>query len=69
MYHQLELFGPSRYHWDNGYFSLDIERRVNLNNSIFLNKAWEQVPEKLVRYGPMARDCVVPNCTCTDSLK
>ncbi|MFM6333469.1 MAG: hypothetical protein ACKPFE_12120 [Dolichospermum sp.] len=19
----LELFGPSRYHWDNGYFSLD----------------------------------------------
>jgi photosystem II CP47 chlorophyll apoprotein len=36
----LELFGPSRYHWDNGYFSLDIERRVNLNNSIFLNKAW-----------------------------
>ena len=46
--YQLELFGPSRYHWDNGYFSLDIERRVNLNNSIFLNKAWEQVPEKLV---------------------
>jgi photosystem II CP47 chlorophyll apoprotein len=46
----LELFGPSRYHWDNGYFSLDIERRVNLNNSIFLNKAWEQVPEKLVLY-------------------
>eukprot|EP00969_Alexandrium_andersonii_P169490 7492780-Alexandrium_andersonii.AAC.1 len=46
----LELFGPSRYHWDNGYFSLDIERRVNLNNSIFLNKAFSQVPEKLVLY-------------------
>jgi photosystem II CP47 chlorophyll apoprotein len=46
----LELFGPSRYHWDNGYFSLDIERRVNLNSGIFLNKAWEQVPEKLVLY-------------------
>ena len=82
--YQLELFGPSRYHWDNGYFSLDIERRVNLNNSINLNKAWEQVPEKLVlydyigcnpskgglfRYGPMARDCVVQNCTCMCSLK
>ena len=50
--YQLELFGPSRYHWDNGYFSLDIERRVNLNNSIFLNKACSvpQVPEKLVLY-------------------
>merc|ERR1712151_1312853 len=28
----------------------DIERRVNLNSGIFLNKAWEQVPEKLVLY-------------------
>ncbi len=46
----LELFGPSRYQWDNGYFSLDIERRVNYARSIFLNKAWEQVPEKLVLY-------------------
>jgi len=24
----LELSGPSRYQWDNGYFSVDIERRV-----------------------------------------
>jgi photosystem II CP47 chlorophyll apoprotein len=48
----LELFGPSRYQWDNGYFSLDIEGRVKAVNSIFifLNKAWEQVPEKLVLY-------------------
>lgn len=46
----LELFGPSRYHWDNGYFSLDIERRVNLSNGIFLNKAFSQVPEKLMLY-------------------
>jgi len=46
----IELFGPSRYHWDNGYFSLEIERRVNLNSSLFLNKAWEQVPEKLLLY-------------------
>lgn len=50
----LELFGPSRYHWDNGYFSIDIERRVNniINKSFdfLLNKAWEQVPEKLVSY-------------------
>jgi photosystem II CP47 chlorophyll apoprotein len=46
----LELFGPSRYHWDNGYFSQDIERRVKSVDSIFLNKAWEQVPDKLVLY-------------------
>ena len=46
----LELFGPNRYHWDNGYFSQDIESRVSSINSIFLNKAWEQVPDKLVLY-------------------
>ena len=46
----LELFGPSRYHWDNAYFSLDIEGRVKSLNSIFLNKAWEQVPDKLMLY-------------------
>jgi photosystem II CP47 chlorophyll apoprotein len=46
----LELFGPSRYQWDNGYFSLDIERRVKSVDSVFFNKAWEQVPDKLVLY-------------------
>jgi len=46
----LELFGPSRYHWDNAYFSLDIERRVKSLDSVFLNKAWEQVPDKLMLY-------------------
>ena len=46
----LELFGASRYHWDNAYFSLDIEGRVKSVNSMHLNKAWEEVPEKLVLY-------------------
>ena len=46
----LELFGPNRYHWDNGYFSQDIEGRVSSVNSMLLNKAWEQMPEKLVLY-------------------
>jgi photosystem II CP47 chlorophyll apoprotein len=46
----VELYGPSRYHWDNGYFSLEMERRVTLNSSLFLKQAWEQVPEKLVLY-------------------
>ena len=46
----LELYGPTRYHWDNGYFSLDIERRINLNSEVLLSKAFSQVPEKLVIY-------------------
>jgi photosystem II CP47 chlorophyll apoprotein len=46
----LELFGPSRYHWDNGYFEQAIERRVKSVDSVFSNKAWEQVPDKLVLY-------------------
>ena len=55
------LFGPSRYHWDNAYFSLDIERRVKsvqlkilstLTGLLIspLNKPFEQVPDKLVLY-------------------
>jgi len=46
----LELVGPSRYHWDNGYFCQDIQHRVKQISSIFNDKAWEQVPEKLVLY-------------------
>jgi photosystem II CP47 chlorophyll apoprotein len=46
----LELYGPTRYQWDNGYFSLDIEKRVNLISGVFLNRAWEEVPEKIVLY-------------------
>merc|ERR550537_1136616 len=46
----LELNGPSRYHWDNSLFAQDIERRVLQVPSVFVNKAWEQVPDKLVLY-------------------
>ena len=46
----LELVGPSRYHWDNGYFSQHIQFYVKQISSIFNNKAWEQVPDKLVLY-------------------
>jgi len=49
----LELFGPSRYQWDNGYFSVDIERRVKSVNSRVIKgieQAYEQVPDKLVLY-------------------
>jgi photosystem II CP47 chlorophyll apoprotein len=50
----LELYGPSRYHWDNAYFALDIERRVKSLDSVFINKAWEQVPDKIMLYDYIA---------------
>ena len=46
----IEVFGPTRYHWDNGYFAQDIERRVKSLYLIFYKKAWEQVPDKVVLY-------------------
>ena len=38
-----ELYGPSRYHWDNAYFALDIEHRSSLGS-------WSLVPDKLCLY-------------------
>lgn len=46
----LELFGPTRYQWDNGYFSLDLERRVKSSSSLVSARSWEQIPDKLVLY-------------------
>lgn len=46
----LELFGPTRFSWDNGYFSIDIERRVKSYSPAMFLQAWEQVPDKLVFY-------------------
>jgi photosystem II CP47 chlorophyll apoprotein len=46
----IELFGPTRYQWDSGYFSLDIERRVKSTDSLFSTQSWEQIPDKLVLY-------------------
>ena len=33
----IELFGPSRYQWDNAYFALDIGSRMDTTNSIVLS--------------------------------
>jgi photosystem II CP47 chlorophyll apoprotein len=55
----LELVGPSRYQWDNGFFSLDIDRRVKgssystatksrSSSDLLLN--WEEVPDKILIY-------------------
>jgi photosystem II CP47 chlorophyll apoprotein len=50
-----ELFGPSRYTWDNAYFSLDIESRLksasfNEAGTSLTQNAWNIVPDKLVLY-------------------
>ena len=45
----IELFGPSRYQWDNAYFAIDIGSRVN-SNRLGLGEGWFQVPDKLTLY-------------------
>ena len=46
----IELLGPSRYQWDNAYFTLDIGSRLDSTNSIVSSSKWDQVPDKLVLY-------------------
>lgn len=48
----VELFGPTRYQWDQGYYSQEIERRVqaNLADGASLSEAWSEIPEKLAFY-------------------
>ena len=48
----IELFGPTRYQWDQGYFQQEIQRRVetDLANGKSLSEAWSAIPEKLAFY-------------------
>jgi photosystem II CP47 chlorophyll apoprotein len=48
----IELYGPTRYQWDQGFFQQEIEKRVqtNLREGITLNQAWRRIPKKLVFY-------------------
>ena len=48
----IELFGPTRYQWDSGYFQQEIERRVetSLNEGLSLSQAWSRIPDKLAFY-------------------
>ena len=45
----IELFGPTRYQWDQSYFKQEIDRRVqaSLDDGASLNEAWSQIPERL----------------------
>merc|ERR1711957_902196 len=48
----IELFGPTRYQWDSGYFQQEIERRVesSLGEGLSLSQAWSRIPDKLAFY-------------------
>ncbi|KAJ3672700.1 hypothetical protein LUZ61_022271 [Rhynchospora tenuis] len=48
----IELFGPTRYQWDQGYFQQEIYRRVSagLAENLSLSEAWSKIPEKLAFY-------------------
>jgi photosystem II CP47 chlorophyll apoprotein len=48
----IELFGPTRYQWDQGYFQQEIQRRVDADVAAgdSLAEAWSKIPEKLAFY-------------------
>jgi photosystem II CP47 chlorophyll apoprotein len=48
----VELFGPTRYQWDQGYYNQEITRRVEtaIANGATPAEAWEAIPEKLAFY-------------------
>jgi photosystem II CP47 chlorophyll apoprotein len=48
----IELFGPTRYQWDSGYFKQEMNRRVQvaIADGASPAEAWESIPEKLAFY-------------------
>jgi photosystem II CP47 chlorophyll apoprotein len=48
----IELYGPTRYQWDQGFFQQEIENRVqySIRSGEKLEQAWGKIPEKLRFY-------------------
>ena len=48
----IELFGPTRYQWDSGYFQQEIQRRVqtSIEDGKTEVEAWQAIPDKLAFY-------------------
>ena len=48
----IELFGPTRYQWDSGYFQQEIQRRVqsSIEDGKSEADAWQAIPDKLAFY-------------------
>lgn len=48
----IELYGPTRYQWDQRFFQQEIEKRIQekIEQGKNLSQAWRQIPEKLAFY-------------------
>jgi len=48
----IELYGPTRYHWDQSFFQQEIEKRVtrNIERGRSLRQSWREIPAKLAFY-------------------
>ena len=48
----IELFGPTRYQWDQGYFQQEIQKRVQaeIADGATVEEAWGSIPDKLAFY-------------------
>ncbi|WP_310481818.1 photosystem II chlorophyll-binding protein CP47 [Chamaesiphon sp. VAR_48_metabat_403] len=48
----IELFGPTRYQWDSGYFQQEIQRRVqtSIEDGKTETQAWQAIPDRLAFY-------------------
>ncbi|NJN30907.1 MAG: photosystem II chlorophyll-binding protein CP47 [Synechococcales cyanobacterium RM1_1_8] len=48
----IELFGPTRYQWDQNYFQQEMQRRVSTDMAAGTSagEAWAKIPEKLAFY-------------------
>ncbi len=48
----IELYGPTRYQWDQGFFEQEIQKRVqqDIANNLSTSEAWAKIPEKLAFY-------------------
>ncbi len=48
----IELFGPTRYQWDSGYFQQEIQRRVqtSVEDGKTETEAWQAIPDRLAFY-------------------
>ncbi|MBD2576979.1 photosystem II chlorophyll-binding protein CP47 [Oscillatoria sp. FACHB-1406] len=48
----VELFGPTRYQWDQGYYQQEIQRRVraDIASGSTPSQAWSNIPDKLAFY-------------------
>jgi len=48
----IELFGPTRYQWDQGFFQQEIQKRVqtSIASGSSVSEAWAKIPEKLAFY-------------------